>query len=66
MSPQLYASETNRYLKSVFAALAAMAQSPPVAAQAPPTKENIERWKQWWKKGQTAESLSPPPHGTFE
>ena len=66
MSPKLYASETDRYLKFVFAALAAMAKTPPVTAQAPPTKENIERWKQWWKKGQTAESLYPPPHSASE
>jgi hypothetical protein len=66
LTKQIYDIETNRYLKFVFAALAAMVKTPPVAAQAPPTKENIERWKQWWEKGQTAASLSPPPHSTYE
>jgi hypothetical protein len=66
LTKQIYDIEANRYLKFVFAALAAIAKSPPVSAQAPPTKENIERWKQWWKKGQTAESLSSPPHSTYE
>jgi hypothetical protein len=46
--------------------LAAIVKTPPMAAQAPPTKENIERWKQWWKKGQKPESLSPPPDSTSE
>jgi hypothetical protein len=66
LTKQIYDIEADRYLKFVFAALAAIAKTPPVTAQAPPTKENIERWRQWWKKGQTAESLSPPPHSTYE
>jgi hypothetical protein len=66
LTKQTYDNEANRYLTFVFAELAAMVKTPPVTAQAPPTKENIERWKQWWKKGQTIESLSPPPNSTYE
>jgi hypothetical protein len=66
LTKQTYDNEANRYLKFVFAALAAMVKTRPVTAQAPPTKENIELWKQWWKKGPTAEILSPPPHSTYE
>jgi hypothetical protein len=50
LTKQTYDAEANRYLKFVFAALGAMVKTPPVMAQSPPTKESIERWKQWWKK----------------
>jgi hypothetical protein len=52
--------EQRRLRSDVFHTLASMVNDPPIAATAPPTNENVARWRDWWAKGQSLDALKPP------
>jgi hypothetical protein len=57
VTPEIVALERRRFWSATFVVLSSMVNEPPVAATAPPTQENVDRWREWWAKGQTADAL---------
>lgn len=50
------------YTKPLLSTLSRMVQNPPLPADAPPTLENIQKWKDWWNKNKdTARFVKMPP-----
>jgi hypothetical protein len=60
LTPEIFRDEARRFWSAAFYVLASMVKDPPVTAAAHPTRENADRWRDWWLKGQTVDALKPP------
>lgn len=58
INPPAYAA----YTKPLLSTLPKMVENPPLAADAAPTPENIQKWKDWWAQNKdTARFVKMPP-----
>jgi hypothetical protein len=51
---------------SILQALAHMVEKPPLGADAPPTPESFQKWRDWWAKNRDAAELVRIPPGKYE
>jgi hypothetical protein len=50
----------------IQSALAEMVKDPPLSANAPPTPENSQRWKNWWAKNRDTAVFVIPPRASYD
>jgi hypothetical protein len=50
----------------ILSALAELVKDPPLPANAPPTAENAQKWKDWWAKNQDKAILVIPPRASYD
>jgi len=50
----------------ILSALAEMVKDPPLPANAPPTAENSQKWKDWWVKNRDKAVFVIPPRASYD
>jgi hypothetical protein len=49
---QFYGAAVNGYPEAILRGLGHMVKDPPIPADSPPTSDNFQKWKDWWKANQ--------------
>jgi hypothetical protein len=61
-SPKTFRSHNTTAITTTASTLAKMVENPPLPADAAPTPENIQKWKDWWARNKdTARFVKMPP-----
>jgi hypothetical protein len=59
-------SWAERRTSLILSALAEMVKDPPLPANAPPTAENSQKWKDWWVKNRDKAVFVIPPRASYD
>jgi len=59
-------SWAERRTSLILSALAEMVKDPPLPANAPPTAENSQKWKDWWVKNRDNAVFVIPPRASYD
>jgi hypothetical protein len=59
-------SWAERRTSLILSALAEMVKDPPLPADAPPTAESSQKWKDWWVKNRDKAVFVIPPHASYD
>jgi hypothetical protein len=59
-------SWAERRTSLILRALAEIVKDPPLPADAPPTAESSQRWKDWWAKNRDRAVLVIPPRASYD
>jgi hypothetical protein len=50
----------------ILSALAEMVRDPPLPADAPPTSESVQKWKDWWQRNRDRAVFVIPPRASYD
>ena len=59
-------SWAERRTSLILSALGEMVEDPPLHADAPPTAENSQEWKDWWRKNRDKAVFVIPPRASYD
>jgi hypothetical protein len=59
-------SWAERRTSLILSALAEMVKDPPLHADAPPTAESCQNWKDWWRKNRDKAVFVIPPRASYD
>jgi hypothetical protein len=59
-------SWAERRTSLILSALAEMVKDPPLHADAPPTAESSQKWKDWWRKNRDKAVFVIPPRASYD
>jgi hypothetical protein len=59
-------SWAERRTSLILNALAEMVKDPPLPANAPPTPENSQKWKDWWARNRDKAVFVSPPRASYD
>jgi hypothetical protein len=59
-------SWAERRTSLILSALVEMVKNPPLPADAPPTAESSQKWKDWWAKNRDKAVFTVPPRQSYD
>jgi RES domain-containing protein len=64
--PAACCSEKTAATVLIPSGLVELVKAPPLPADAPPTAENSQKWKDWWAKNRDKAILIIPPRASYD